>query len=290
MAKTNSCRITEDTDVEYINSLQLYMQEMGKIPMLSLEEEQYYAKLAQQGDIAAQNKLIEANLRLVISLAKYYRGCGLSFQDLIQEGNIGLIKAVKKFDSSRGFRFSTYAGWWIKQAISRAIVDKGKTIRLPAHIMDSVGKVQTAEKQLFMTLQRAPTLEELAEKTGLSIEDVIDIKAFSVDTSSLDIQVGEDEDTTIGSLLEDKNAINPLTLLEQEADKQILSDVINTLSEREATIIKMRFGIGYLKPMTLNEIGEYFGMSRERIRQLEAKALRKLRHPFRMEMLKECFI
>lgn len=290
MAQVDTYVPTNDENIEFVNSLQQYMHEMGQIPMLTFEEEQYYAKLAQQGDVAAQNKLIEANLRLVISLAKYYRGCGLSFQDLIQEGNIGLIKAVKKFDISKGYRFSTYAGWWVKQTISRAIADKSKIIRLPAHIVDNVSKVKNAEKQLFMTLQRAPTLEELAAEVNLSVDDIIDIKAFATEASSLDIQVGEDEDTTIGSLLEDKNAVNPLALLEEEADKKTLRDVIDTLPPREATIIKMRFGIGYMKPMTLNEIGEFYGMSRERIRQLEAKALRKLRHPFRMEMLKECFV
>ena len=271
------------------NSIKLYMREMGAIPMLSFEEEKHYAQLAAQGDVEAKNKLIEANLRLVISLAKHYQGCGLSFQDLIQEGNIGLIKAADKFDVEKGFRFSTYASWWIKQAISRAIADQSRTIRIPVHMTENISKVKKAERDLTTKLNREPSIEELASALSLSVEDLAEIKSYMMDTTSLDIQVGDEDDgTTIASFVEDTKFTNPADTIAKEADAEVVNAVLGTLSEREADVLRRRFGIGFNHPMTLEDIGKEYGLSRERIRQIESKALRKLRHPSRAGILKSC--
>lgn len=271
------------------NSIKLYMREMGAIPMLSFEEEKYYAQLAAQGDVNAKNKLIEANLRLVISLAKHYQGCGLSFQDLIQEGNIGLIKAADKFDVEKGFRFSTYASWWIKQAISRAIADQSRTIRIPVHMTENISKVKKVERDLTTKLNREPSLEELASALSLSVEELIEIKNYMMDTMSLDIPVGDEDDgTTVASFVEDAKFTNPADTIAKEADAEVVDAVLGTLSEREADILRRRFGIGFNHPMTLEDIGKEYGLSRERIRQIESKALRKLRHPSRAGILKSC--
>ena len=271
------------------SSIKLYMREMGAIPMLSFEEEKHYAELAAQGDQNAKNKLVESNLRLVVSLAKHYQGCGLSFQDLIQEGNIGLIKAVEKFDVSKGFRFSTYASWWIKQAISRALADQSRTIRVPVHIVENISKVKKAERELMPKLGREPSVEDIAVALNMPVEDVKDIKTYMQDTTSLDIQVGDEDDgTTIGSFIEDTNFISPIDSMMEKVDQETINAVLDTLSSREADILRSRFGIGTGKPMTLEEIGQVYGLSRERIRQLEAKALRKLRHPSRANILKAC--
>ena len=271
------------------NSIKLYMREMGASPMLSFEEEKHYAQLAAQGDVEAKNKLIEANLRLVISLAKHYQGCGLSFQDLIQEGNIGLIKAADKFDVEKGFRFSTYASWWIKQAISRAIADQSRTIRIPVHMTENISKVKKAERDLTTKLNREPSIEELASALSLSVEDLAEIKSYMMDTTSLDIQVGDEDDgTTIASFVEDTKFTNPADTIAKEADAEVVNAVLGTLSEREADVLRRRFGIGFNHPMTLEDIGKEYGLSRERIRQIESKALRKLRHPSRAGILKSC--
>lgn len=271
------------------NSIKLYMREMGAIPMLSFEEEKHYAQLAAQGDVEAKNKLIEANLRLVISLAKHYQGCGLSFQDLIQEGNIGLIKAADKFDVEKGFRFSTYASWWIKQAISRAIADQSRTIRIPVHMTENISKVKKVERDLTTKLNREPSLEELASALSLSVEELVEIKSYMMDTTSLDIPVGDEDDgTTVASFVEDTKFTNPADTIAKEADAEVVDAVLGTLSEREADILRRRFGIGFNHPMTLEDIGKEYGLSRERIRQIESKALRKLRHPSRAGILKSC--
>ena len=271
------------------NSIKLQMREMGAIPMLSLEEEKHYAQLAAQGDVEAKNKLIEANLRLVISLAKHYQGCGLSFQDLIQEGNIGLIKAADKFDVEKGFRFSTYASWWIKQAISRAIADQSRTIRIPVHMTENISKVKKVERDLTTKLNREPSLEELASALSLSVEELVEIKSYMMDTTSLDIPVGDEDDgTTVASFVEDIKFTNPADTIAKESDAEVVDAVLGTLSEREADILRRRFGIGFNHPMTLEDIGKEYGLSRERIRQIESKALRKLRHPSRAGILKSC--
>lgn len=269
------------------NSIKLYMREMGAIPMLSAEEEKHCAELAATGDRTAKNKLVEANLRLVVSLAKHYQGCGLSFQDLIQEGNIGLIKAVDKFDASKGFRFSTYASWWIKQTLSRALAEQSRTIRIPAHVVDNVTKVKKAERELVIKLNRDPTISELAASAEMTEQEVKEIKSYMQEITSLDTPVGEeDEGTTIGSLIEDSKFINPVDSIIDQCNEEGVNAVLDTLPAREADIIRLHFGIGTEKPMTLEEIGEYYELSKERIRQLEMKALRKLRHPSRKAILK----
>lgn len=278
-----------ENDVMTDNSIKMYMREMGKIDMLSADEEYHLASLVAHGDKNARNQLVEANLRLVCSLAKHYQGCGLTYQDLIQEGNIGLIKAAEKFDVEKGFRFSTYATWWIKQAISRAIADQARTIRVPVHMAENINKVKKIERQLLAELQHEPTNAEIAKAMKMSEDQIAEIKSYMTDTTSLDIQVGDDDDgTTIGSFVEDTHFVNPADAYVKAANGEMVDMVLSTLSDREANIIRMRFGIGRDRAMTLEEVGKEFSLTRERIRQIEAKALRKLRHPSRAGILKEC--
>ena len=278
-----------ENDVMTDNSIKMYMREMGKIDMLSADEEHHLASLIAQGDKNARNQLVEANLRLVCSLAKHYQGCGLTYQDLIQEGNIGLIKAAEKFDVEKGFRFSTYATWWIKQAISRAIADQARTIRVPVHMAENINKVKKIERQLLAELQHEPTNAEIAKAMKMSEDQIAEIKSYMTDTTSLDIQVGDDDDgTTIGSFVEDTHFVNPADAYVKATNGEMVDMVLSTLSDREANIIRMRFGIGRDRAMTLEEVGKEFSLTRERIRQIEAKALRKLRHPSRAGILKEC--
>ena len=280
-----------ENDVMTDNSIKMYMREMGKIDMLSADEEHRLAVLVANGDQDARNQLVEANLRLVCSLAKHYQGCGLTYQDLIQEGNIGLIKAAEKFDVEKGFRFSTYATWWIKQAISRAIADQARTIRVPVHMAENINKVKKIERQLLAELQHEPTNAEIAKAMKMSEDQIAEIKSYMTDTTSLDIQVGDDDDgTTIGSFVEDTHFVNPADAYVKAANGEMVDMVLSTLSDREANIIRMRFGIGQDRAMTLEEVGKEFSLTRERIRQIEAKALRKLRHPSRAGILKECMM
>lgn len=271
------------------NSNQMYMREMGAISLLTPEEEYELAVEIKNGNKEAFNRLVEANLRLVVSIAKHYQGCGLSYQDLIQEGNIGLIKAAQKFDVSKGFRFSTYATWWIKQAISRAIADQSKMIRVPVHMTENINKMKKIERELTITLGHEPNNEEIAEFMGATLKEIEDIRAYNNDTISLDVQINDnDEGATLGSLIEDTKFKNPLDICSVQCDKEILNQVLDTLSERECQILKMRFGVDRDRDMTLEEVGKEFHLTRERIRQIEAKALRKLRHPSRANILKQC--
>lgn len=281
----------DEQPVEVDSSMKMYLREMGKIPMLSYEEEKELALRIAAGDQEAKNKLVEANLRLVISLAKHYQGCGLSMQDLIQEGNIGLIKAADKFELEKGFRFSTYAIWWIKQTISRAIADQSRTIRVPVHMTESINKVKRIERELYLKLARDPSAAEVAEALGMSEEQVKEVQSYMSDATSLDIQVGDDDDgTTIGSFVEDTHFINPEDSYIKEANIEIVNTILSTLSEKEADILRKRFGIGFNKSMTLEEVGNEYHVTKERIRQIELKALRKLRNPIRANALKECFV
>lgn len=270
------------------NSIKIYMREMGQFSMLSADEEIKLANRIAKGDQSAKNELVEANLRLVVSLARHYQGCGLSYQDLIQEGNIGLIKAAEKFDASKGFRFSTYASWWIKQALSRAIADQSRTIRIPVHMTENINKFKKTERDLLSQLNREPKIKEIADAMGISEKQAKEIQSYIVEPTSLDIQVGDDDDTTIGSFIEDTHFVNPESAYIKESNGDIVNAVLDTLSDREANILRLRFGIGGKKAMTLEEVGKEYGLTRERIRQIEAKALRKLRHPSRANILKEC--
>ncbi len=270
------------------NSIKIYMREMGQFSMLSADEEIELANRIAEGDQFAKNELVEANLRLVVSLARHYQGCGLSYQDLIQEGNIGLIKAAEKFDVSKGFRFSTYASWWIKQALSRAIADQSRTIRIPVHMTENINKFKKIERELLSQLNREPKIKEIANAMGISEKQAKEIQSYIVEPTSLDIQVGDDDDTTIGSFIEDTHFVNPESAYIKESNGDVVNAVLDTLSDREANILRLRFGIGGKKAMTLEEVGKEYGLTRERIRQIEAKALRKLRHPSRANILKEC--
>lgn len=270
------------------NSIKIYMREMGQFSMLSAEKEVELAHRIAEGDQSAKNELVEANLRLVVSLARHYQGCGLSYQDLIQEGNIGLIKAAEKFDVSKGFRFSTYASWWIKQALSRAIADQSRTIRIPVHMTENINKFKKIERELLSKLNREPKIKEIADAMGISEKQAKEIQSYIVEPTSLDIQVGDDDDTTIGSFIEDTHFVNPESAYIKESNGDVVNAVLDTLSDREANILRLRFGIGGKKAMTLEEVGKEYGLTRERIRQIEAKALRKLRHPSRANILKEC--
>ena len=270
------------------NSIKIYMREMGQFSMLSAEEEIELANRIAEGDQSAKNELVEANLRLVVSLARHYQGCGLSYQDLIQEGNLGLIKAAEKFDVSKGFRFSTYASWWIKQALSRAIADQSRTIRIPVHMTENINKFKKTERELLSQLNREPKIKEIADAMGISEKQAKEIQSYIVEPTSLDIQVGDDDDTTIGSFIEDTHFVNPESAYIKESNGDVVNAVLDTLSDREANILRLRFGIGGKKAMTLEEVGKEYGLTRERIRQIEAKALRKLRHPSRANILKEC--
>ena len=273
------------------NSLKIYLQEMSQFEMLSQEDELNYAKLAEKGNKEAQEALIKANLRLVCSLAKHYEGCGLSYQDLIQEGNIGLLKAIKKYDYRKGFRFSTYAAWWIKQCLSRAVADYGRTIRIPAHIVEDINKVRNQIRNLTVKLNHEPSIQEICTELNLSEEEAKDLLSYmESNIISLDAPIGdnEDEDFNISGYIEDKTFVNPEKLCLQQDEFNIIDEIISTLSEREADIIRKRFGLIGNKSLTLEEIGTEYGLTKERIRQIEAKALRKLRTPARAKILREC--
>lgn len=293
--------------------VKMYLKEIGQIPLLSPKEEPVIAKAIQDGMYAkeelaacqddtrieelkqiidkgqqAKQKLISANLRLVVSIAKKYVGRGMLFLDLIQEGNCGLIKAVDKFDYTKGFKFSTYATWWIRQSITRSIADQARTIRIPVHMVETMNKLTRIQREMVQILGRDPLAEEIAEKMGdISAEKVREIQLMSFDTTSLETQIGDEGDTTLGDFVEDKNAISPEQYAYREQLKESLREVLSTLTEREENVIRMRFGLDNGQPMTLEEVGQKFGVTRERIRQIEAKALRKLRHPSRSRRLKD---
>lgn len=273
------------------NSFRLYLREISAIPMLTPEEEKMYAEKARSGDEAAKQKMTEANLRLVVSLAYHYLGRGLPIMDLVQEGNMGLMTAVEKFDPAKGFRFSTCASWWIQQAMSRAIAEQSRTIRVPVHMTEKIIKVRKKERQLLIELGREPTVEEVAKAMDMEPQDIIDIKGYSNDASSLDVSVGDEGDgTTIASFVEDTKMPNPADEMEKESNSMVVKAVLNTLSVREAQIVCKRFGIGEKAPMSLEDVGKELSLSKERVRQIENKALRKLRNPIRANMLKTCMV
>jgi RNA polymerase primary sigma factor len=267
--------------------VRMYLKEIGRVALLRAEQEVAYAKLIEQGDEDAKNALTEANLRLVVSIAKKYIGRGMSFLDLIQEGNMGLIRAVEKFDYHKGFKFSTYATWWIRQAITRAIADQARTIRIPVHMVETINKLVRVSRRLLQELGREPADEEIAEEMGITPEKVREITKVSQDPVSLETPIGEEEDSHLGDFVEDKEATAPadaasLTMLRTEVE-----DILDTLTPRERRVLQLRFGLIDGHQRTLEEVGKRFGVTRERIRQIEAKALRKLRHPSRSKKLKD---
>ena len=288
----------EEVDVENIDlsvpegvsiedPVRMYLKEIGKVPLLSAEEEIELAKRMEEGDEAAKKRLAEANLRLVVSIAKRYVGRGMLFLDLIQEGNLGLIKAVEKFDYRKGYKFSTYATWWIRQPITRAIADQARTIRIPVHMVETINKLIRVSRQLLQELGREPQPEEIAEKMDMSVDRVREILKISQEPVSLETPIGEEEDSHLGDFIQDDNVPVPADAAAFTLLKEQLVEVLNTLTDREQKVLRLRFGLDDGRARTLEEVGKEFNVTRERIRQIEAKALRKLRHPSRSRKLKD---
>ena len=269
--------------------VRMYLKEIGQVKLLSAEEEVELAKRVSEGDQEAKNKLTEANLRLVVSIAKKYSGRGLHILDLIQEGNTGLIRAVDKFDWTKGNKFSTYATWWIRQAITRAIADQARTIRVPVHMVEVINKATRCNRKLVQELGREPTVEEIAEDLGLPVEKIIEANRTAADTLSLDTPVGDEEDTSIGSFVEDERTPGPADATSNALLAEALKEILDTLTEREADVLRMRFGMYDGRTHTLEEVGQIFGVTRERIRQIENKAIRKLRHPSRAKKIRDFY-
>ena len=269
--------------------VRMYLKEIGQVRLLSADEEIELAKKVSEGDKAAKDKLTEANLRLVVSIAKKYSGRGLHILDLIQEGNTGLIRAVDKFDYTKGNKFSTYATWWIRQAITRAIADQARTIRVPVHMVEVINKATRCNRKLVQELGREPTMEEIAKELNLPVEKIIEANRTAADTLSLDTPVGDEEDTTIGSFVEDDNTPGPADATSNALLAEALSEILGTLTDREADVLRMRFGMYDGRTHTLEEVGQIFGVTRERIRQIENKAIRKLRHPSRAKKIKDFY-
>jgi len=269
--------------------VRMYLKEIGQVKLLSAEEEVELAQRVAEGDQAAKNKLTEANLRLVVSIAKKYSGRGLHILDLIQEGNTGLIRAVDKFDWTKGNKFSTYATWWIRQAITRAIADQARTIRVPVHMVEVINKATRCNRKLVQELGREPTVEEIAAELKLPVEKIIEANRTAADTLSLDTPVGDEEDTSIGSFVEDERTPGPADATSNALLAEALKEILDTLTEREADVLRMRFGMYDGRTHTLEEVGQIFGVTRERIRQIENKAIRKLRHPSRAKRIKDFY-
>ncbi len=269
--------------------VRMYLKEIGQVKLLSAEEEIELAKRVAEGDQAAKNKLTEANLRLVVSIAKKYSGRGLHILDLIQEGNTGLIRAVDKFDWTKGNKFSTYATWWIRQAITRAIADQARTIRVPVHMVEVINKATRCNRKLVQELGREPTVEEIAAELNLPVEKIIEANRTAADTLSLDTPVGDEEDTSIGSFVPDDMTPGPADATSNALLAEALKEILDTLTEREADVLRMRFGMYDGRTHTLEEVGQIFGVTRERIRQIENKAIRKLRHPSRAKKIKDFY-
>ena len=276
--------VTDGVSIE--DPVRMYLKEIGKVPLLSADEEVELAKRMEEGDSDAKKRLAEANLRLVVSIAKRYVGRGMLFLDLIQEGNLGLIKAVEKFDYRKGYKFSTYATWWIRQAITRAIADQARTIRIPVHMVETINKLIRVQRQLLQELGREPYPEEIAKEMQLPVERVREIQKISQEPVSLETPIGEEEDSHLGDFIQDDNVPVPAEAAAFTLLREQLSEVLDTLTEREQKVLRLRFGLDDGRARTLEEVGKEFDVTRERIRQIEAKALRKLRHPSRARMLK----
>lgn len=279
--------LSAPTGVKINDPVRMYLKEIGRVPLLTADEEVSLALKIEQGDQEAKQRLAEANLRLVVSIAKRYVGRGMQFLDLIQEGNMGLMKAVEKFDHRKGFKFSTYATWWIRQAITRAIADQARTIRIPVHMVETINKLIRIQRQLLQELGKEPTPEQIAEKMEMPTEKVREILKIAQEPVSLETPIGEEDDSHLGDFIEDQEATSPAEHAAYELLKEQLEDVLDTLTDREENVLRLRFGIDDGRTRTLEEVGKLFGVTRERIRQIEAKALRKLRHPSRSKQLKD---
>ena len=289
-AEDEEIKLEDFSDLKGFNiddPVKMYLKEIGKIPLLSADEERILAENMEAGDIEAKKKLAETNLRLVVSIAKRYVGRGMQFLDLIQEGNMGLMKAVEKFDFRRGFKFSTYATWWIRQAITRSIADQARTIRIPVHMVETINKLVRIERQLVQELGREPTNEEISEHMGSEVDKVNEIRKIAQEPVSLETPIGEEDDSHLGDFIEDETAIAPDEAANFSMLKEQLNQVLSTLSDREKKVLELRFGLNDGTPRTLEEVGKEFEVTRERIRQIEAKALRKLKHPSRSQKLKD---
>ena len=280
----------ESKDMSVNDNVRMYLKEIGKISLLTLEEEQELSKKVAEGDEHAKNILAESNLRLVVSIAKRYVGRGLLFLDLIQEGNIGLMKAVEKFDYDKGYKFSTYATWWIRQAITRALADQARTIRVPVHMVETINKMARIERQMTLELNREPSEEEIAKKLGITVEKVREVYKISQDPVSLETPIGEEDDSHLGDFIKDERTMSPEEFATYEILKDELREVLDTLTVREKEVLELRFGLFDGSSHTLEEVGKQFKVTRERIRQIEAKALRKLRHPSRAKKLRDFLI
>ena len=277
-------RMQNDLSVD--DPVRMYLKEIGKVPLLSPEEEKLYAVRMKNGDENAKNKIVEANLRLVVSIAKKHVGKGMAFLDLIQEGNLGLMKAVDKFDPEKGYKFSTYATWWIRQAITRAIADQARTVRIPVHMVETIHKVSRVSRRLLQELGREPTPEEIAEKIDMTPEKVRDTMKYALEPVSLETPIGEEEDSHLGDFIPDEDSPAPAEAASYTLLREQLNEVLKTLTPREEEVLRLRFGLDDGRARTLEEVGERFKITRERIRQIEAKALRKLRHPSRSKKLR----
>lgn len=292
LKEVEELKLDEITDttfegVSVDDPVRMYLREIGKIPLLTFDEELDLAKKILDGDEDAKQKLAESNLRLVVSIAKKYVGRGMLFLDLIQEGNMGLIKAVEKFDYTKGFKFSTYATWWIRQAITRAIADQARTIRIPVHMVETINKLIRTSRNLLQQLGREPSPEEIAQEMEIPVEKVVEIQKIAQDPVSLETPIGEEEDSHLGDFIQDEDSPAPHDAASYTLLKEQLEEVMNTLTPREAKVLKLRFGLEDGKSRTLEEVGKEFNVTRERIRQIEAKALRKLRHPSRSKKLRD---
>lgn len=279
--------LTLSKDIKINDPVRMYLKEIGRIPLLNSDEEFEYAERAVEGDEEAKRILAESNLRLVVSIAKRYVGRGMLFLDLIQEGNIGLMKAVEKFDPTKGYKFSTYATWWIRQAITRAIADQARTIRVPVHMVETINKLARIQRQLTQELNREPTDDEIAAKLDMPVEKVREVYKISQDPVALETPIGEEDDSHLGDFIKDERTVGPEEYTTEEMLKEELASVLLTLTDREEKVLRLRFGLDDGQCRTLEEVGQIFGVTRERIRQIEAKALRKLRHPSRSRKLKD---
>ena len=275
------------SEVNIDDSVKMYLKDIGKVPLLTAAEEVKLAQRMAEGDEEAKNRLINANLRLVVSIAKRYVGRGMQFLDLIQEGNLGLMKAVEKFDYTKGFKFSTYATWWIRQAITRSLADQARTIRIPVHMVETINKLIKTSRTLLQQLGREPTQAEIAEAMGIPESKVMEIQKIAQAPVSLETPIGEEDDSHLGDFLEDQSAVAPMDAVEAKMLKAQVEEILNTLAPREAMVLILRYGLKDNRPRTLEEVGRVFNVTRERIRQIEAKALRRLKHPNKMKKLKD---